>query len=335
VDGALRTGFIWFFSFLIKFDRVKKEAEGEVFLLLDEPGVTLHGLAQADLLRYFDEKLAPRHPIIYSTHSPFMVPPDRLMSSRIVEDLVSVDPKGGRRTPVGTKVREDVLNADRDSVFPLQGALGYSLTQSLFVGKHTMLVEGPGDILFLQALSAELTRRRRTGLDPEWVMCPAGGIDKIHTFVSLFGGNKLDVIALSDYAKKDAQKLAALRRAQVIKEGGVLTVADFVDQEEADVEDLFDPLLFCDIVNAAYGLKGAQALDPSKLMNADKSTVRQVKKAEAYFNVLPEPIPTYNHFHPAAWLLANAALLRAETEAVNKTLDRAEAAFKALNALKT
>jgi energy-coupling factor transporter ATP-binding protein EcfA2 len=42
-------GFTWFFSFLIKFDRVKKDAAGKIFLLLDEPGLTLHGLAQADL----------------------------------------------------------------------------------------------------------------------------------------------------------------------------------------------------------------------------------------------------------------------------------------------
>src|SRR5690606_32017854 len=171
------------------------------------------------------------HAIIFSTHSPFMVPHEKLMSSRIVEDLVTFDDRH-RPTPIGTRVRDDVLNADKDSIFPLQGALGYSLTQSLFVGKHTLLVEGPGDILFMQALSAELVRRKRTGLDPEWVICPAGGIDKIHTFVSLFGGNKLDVIALSDYAKKDAQKLDALRRANIVKDGGVLTVADFLQQEE-------------------------------------------------------------------------------------------------------
>lgn len=326
-------GFIWFFSFLIKFDRVKKDAEGEVFLLLDEPGLTLHGLAQADLLRYFDEKLAPHHAIIFSTHSPFMVPHEKLMSSRIVEDLVQYDERH-RPTPIGTQVRDDVLNADKDSIFPLQGALGYSLTQSLFIGKHTILVEGPGDILFMQSLSGELVRRKRVGLDPEWVICPTGGIDKIHTFVSLFGGNKLDVIALSDYAKKDAQKIDALRKAKIVKDGGVLTVANFVQQEEADIEDLFDPDLFCEIVNSAYGLKGAQALDPKKLMDADPNTVRQVKKAEAYFNILPEPTPLYSHFDPANWLIANPKILAGESEPIRNTLDRAEVMFKALNALK-
>lgn len=325
-------GFTWFFSFLIKFDRVKKDAQGKVFLLLDEPGLSLHGLAQADLLRYFAEKLSPYHQMMYSTHSPFMVPHDNLMASRIVEDLVIVGERG-RRSPTGTKVRQDVLGADRDSVFPLQGALGYSLTQTLFIGKHTILVEGPGDILYLRALSAELTRRTREGLDPNWVLCPAGGIDKIQSFVSLFGGNKLDVVTLSDYTKKDRNKLEALKRSGILKDGGVLTIADFTNQEEADVEDLFEPQLFCNIVNGAYNLSGSDALDPVKLTVADENTERQVKKTEAYFRVLPQTIPVFDHFTPSSWLLSNPSALSGNAPEVVNTLNRAETLFKALNAL--
>lgn len=325
-------GFAWFFSFLIKFDRVKKESDRPVFLLLDEPGLTLHGKAQADLLRYFDEKLSPHHQIVYSTHSPFMVPPDNLMASRIVEDLIEVSDRG-RRTPVGTKVREDVLSPDRDSVFPLQGALGYAITQSLFVGKHTLLVEGPSDILYLKALSAELAKRGRTSLDPAWVICPAGGIDKINAFVSLFAGNDLNVIAVTDFAKKDRNKLEDLRQRQVLKSGGLLTFADFVHNDEADVEDIFGPDLFCQIVNGAYGLGGSDALDAAKLQSANENTTRQVKKAEAYFNVLADPIPTYDHFTPSSWLIENPNALGGTDTSTMESLDRAEELFKTVNAL--
>ncbi len=324
-------GFTWFFSFLIKFDRVKKETEGPVFLLLDEPGLSLHGLAQEDLLRFFKEKLLPHHQIIYSTHSPFMVPADDIMASRIVEDLVSVDDRG-RRTPVGTKVREDVLNASRDATFPLQGALGYSLTQTLFVGKHTLLVEGPSDILYLKAISAELERRKRTALDPRWVICPSGGIDKIQSFVSLFGGNQLDVVALTDFAKKDQQKLEKLRKSGMLRDGALLSIADFVSQEEADLEDLFEPSFFCQIVNLAYGLAGESVLDERKLADADSNTQRLVKRAEAYFRMLPKDTPMFDHFTPASWLLSKPALLSTSDDAVLKTLDRAEELFKSLNA---
>ena len=67
-------GFIWFFSFLVSFSQVKKD-HGNVAILLDEPGLSLHGCAQADLLRYIEEKLKPDHQVIFTTHSPFMVPP--------------------------------------------------------------------------------------------------------------------------------------------------------------------------------------------------------------------------------------------------------------------
>jgi energy-coupling factor transporter ATP-binding protein EcfA2 len=130
-------GFVWFFSFLVKFAQVKDDAT-PVVLLLDEPGLTLHGKAQGDLLRYFEEKLAPFHQIVYSTHSPFMVATDKLTSARVVEDQVEL--RGTRRMPLGTKVREDILTRDPDTLFPLQGALGYEITQSLFIGKHTLLL---------------------------------------------------------------------------------------------------------------------------------------------------------------------------------------------------
>ena len=87
-------GFVWFFSFLVKFAQVQKTG-GQLILLLDEPGLTLHGKAQADLLRYFDDKLAPKHQVVFTTHSPFMVPVDNLPSVRIVEDKI-YQPKPGQ-----------------------------------------------------------------------------------------------------------------------------------------------------------------------------------------------------------------------------------------------
>jgi predicted ATP-dependent endonuclease of OLD family len=140
-------GFIWFFSFLVSFSHVK-EQYGDVVILLDEPGLNLHGRAQGDLLRYFDEKLKPTHQLLYTTHSPFMVPADHIERIRTVEDVVEQK----RRFDFvshGTKVGDDVLSTDRDTVFPLQAALGYEITQSLFVGEHTLLVEGPSDILYI------------------------------------------------------------------------------------------------------------------------------------------------------------------------------------------
>ncbi|UWU91813.1 ATP-dependent endonuclease [Bradyrhizobium sp. CB1015] len=322
-------GFVWFFSFLVKFAQVKEDAT-PVVLLLDEPGLTLHGKAQGDLLRYFDEKLAPFHQIVYSTHSPFMVAPDKLTAARVVEDQVEL--KGTRRVPLGTKVREDVLTRDPDTLFPLQGALGYEITQSLFIGKHTLLVEGASDILYLQALSSALKARKRTGLDPRWTMCPTGGIGNVRAFVSLFGGNKLDIAVLADHTKQDAKKIGELRKSEILRAGNVFTIADFTGKNESDIEDLFEIGLFAEIVNEAYELPTKHRLTATSLEKADTSTVRLVKKAEAAFNVLPEPLPTFDHFTASAWLIRNLAVLDATTPGVEETLDRAEKLFDAVNA---
>ncbi|WP_126284743.1 AAA family ATPase [Burkholderia stagnalis] len=323
-------GFVWFFSFLVKFAQVRNEST-PVILLLDEPGLTLHGKAQADLLRFFNEKLAPHHQIIFSTHSPFMVPAEDFASVRVVQDMIEL--KGVRRIPLGTKVRDDVLTQDPDTLFPLQAALGYELTQSLFVGQNTLLVEGPGDILYLQAFSDALRRRKRQGLDPRWTICPAGGIDKIRPFASLFAGNALNIAVLSDQAAGDKRKIDDLRKSQILKAGQFRTVADLLERPEADIEDLLASGLLIDILNATYSLSGEHALTTEKLDDADKTTSRLIKKAEAYFKLLPDTIDMLDHFAPAAWLIRHGDVLDATSPEVDETLDRAEMVFKTFNDL--
>lgn len=322
-------GFIWFFSFLVKFAQVRKTG-GNLILVLDEPGLTLHGKAQSDLLRYFAEKLAPHHQVIFSTHSPFMVPADDLPSVRIVEDKV-LQPKPGQFVSEGTKVRDDTMVTDRDTLFPLQGALGYEITQTLFVGKHTLLVEGPGDILYLHAFSSALARRGKPGLDRRWTICPAGGIDRIQPFVALFAGQKLDIAALTDYAKSDRKRLDVLRQNKVMESNRLLTFATVLKTEEADVEDVFTPAMYASILNQAFNLPVDHQLTADKLMQADTGTTRLLKKAEAYFRVLPPELPEFDHFTPADWLFRNSGVLDENDADALQVLERASLVVSAVN----
>ena len=82
------SGFVWFFSFLVWFNQLKQTYGNNLVILLDEPGLTLHARAQADLLRYINEQLRPHYQVIYTTHSPFMIDADNLLSARTVEDVV-------------------------------------------------------------------------------------------------------------------------------------------------------------------------------------------------------------------------------------------------------
>ena len=209
------------------------------------------------------------------------------------------------------------------------------ITALLFeVGKRKIvLVEGPSDILFVQALSSALISRKRAGLDPRWTLCPSGGIGNINSFVSLFAGNKMDIAVLTDFSTGDQKKLEDLRRREILKAGRIHTVAEFTNKTEADLEDLFDPALFVKILNAAYSLPTGNCLTAQSLAAAAPNTERQVKHAEAAFNVLPDGIPTYDHFTPAAWLIRNLSILESDDADVTTTLDRAEKMFAVFNAM--
>lgn len=319
-------GFIWFFSFLVKFAQIKK-SQGNVILLLDEPGLTLHGTAQLDLLRYFAEQIAPHHQLIWSTHSPFMVPPDDLASVRTVEDVVLLDQRN-RKKSIGTKIRGDVLTTDPQTNFPIFGAMGFEVTQTLVIGKNTLLVEGPSDILYLQAASAALKTAGRRHLSPQWAVCPSGGIDKVLPFVRLFYGNKLNIAVLTDFERGQKRKLDDLYKAELLDKERIILATDIAGKEEADIEDFFHPVLFVNLINKTYDLKGGYEVTVDKLEAADKTTTRLVKKAEAYFRLLPPEIPEYSHFDPSMYLLQHPELLSEESGPVLETLAKFEKAFE-------
>ena len=128
-------------------------------------------------------------------------------------------------------------------------------------------MEGPGDVLYVQALSDAL-RRRDGRARCSWTICPAGGIDKIKPFVSLFAGNALRVAVLSDQGVGDRKKVEEMKRSAVLGAGHFYTMADFLDRAEADIEDIFEPEVFATILNDCYGLPTANKLTAEKLKAA-------------------------------------------------------------------
>lgn len=70
-------GLQWFLSFFLVFTYESEDAHEEAIVLLDEPGHSLHPLAQRDLTAFFNN-LAKTNQLIFTTHSPFMIDADRL-----------------------------------------------------------------------------------------------------------------------------------------------------------------------------------------------------------------------------------------------------------------
>ncbi|MGW4632399.1 ATP-dependent nuclease [Nocardia sp. NPDC004415] len=311
-------GFVWFFSFLAYFTQLEEAAEQDLILLLDEPGLSLHGRAQADLLRLIDEGLAPKHQVLYTTHSPFMVSAEHLQRARTVID----------QDDVGTKVSAEVFKADEDTAFPLYAAMGIDMTQSLFIGEHTLLLEGPSDLIYLDILSDALTEQGRIGLDPRWVKTPIGGSGKLSTFVTLLGANKINVAVLADSSTKDLGAVKRLRDNAQLANGGLVEIGQVTGTKDADIEDLFEANFFIDLVNSAYDNHLSPPISESDLNPNDPRIVRQIEK---YFRDNDIANGNFSHYKPAA------KLLREQEDLVPKlnkgTLDRAEKLFTTLNSM--
>lgn len=320
-------GFVWFFSFLAWYEDIKRQRQN-VILLLDEPGLSLHGRAQGDLLRYFEAELSG-HQLLYTTHSPFMIDPTKFDRVRIVQDL-GVDAKEPLpRDEDGTKVLANVFDATDDSLFPLQGALGYEIQQTLFVGPNSLVVEGAADMLYLRAFSAELEREGRVGLSDDWVITPVGGSGKVPTFVALLAPQKgMNVATLLDIQKNDQGLIEDLYKKKLLDKKQVSTYADFTGSAEADVEDMFERDFYVSLVNAEF----AKHLNKKiALAQLNEKNPRVLRAIEEWLEANPMKSGKFGHYRPARYFTENITTLWPQVS--DATKDRFEAAFKHLNGL--
>lgn len=305
--GERSRGFVWFFSFLVAFSEYR-DSDEPLVLLLDEPGLGLHGTAQGDLLRYIEERLAPEHQVVYTTHSPFMILPAKLERVRMVED---VDGQG-------TKISEDVLSTSRDTVFPLQAALGYELAQTLFVGPYNLVVEGPADYLYLTIVSEHLKQNGRTALHERWTIVPVGGLDKIPTFVALLGA-QLTVAVVMDGSAGGSQKINDLVARGVIEGKNIVALSSITDSQEADIEDLFDETFYLQLLKDS----GTTSISKTKL----PAGARIVKRVERALG------GQYDHYRPARYFLEHQVDLLPKLD--EPTLASFEKLFVEINKLLT
>lgn len=325
--GSRSRGFVWFFSFLAWYSKIKKD--DKLILLLDEPGLALHAKAQQDLLRYFENELKEKHQLIYTTHSPFMVDAQNFSRVRIVQDKSIDTDDVPNAEDEGTKVITDVLEATADSLFPLQGALGYEISQTLFVGPNCLIVEGVSDLLYIQSISAILASKGKVSLSTNWTVTPVGGADKVPTFVALLGSQKdLNIATLIDYQKKDQQSIENLFKKKLLQKTNVLTFADFTGKSESDIEDMFDSDFYIALVNGEYKKDLTKPIEETGL---DKNNPRIVFQIEEFFKKVPLKSGGYNHYRPARFLSENIASYHSQIS--ENTLSRFEKVFETLNKL--
>ena len=181
-------GFQWLVSFFVVFFAEAEDAHANSILLLDEPGLSLHGLKQRDF-RQTISRLAEGNQTLYTTHSPFLVGPDELDLVRVVE-MTDRDK--------GTKVHTSVTASDPAALLPLQEALGYDLAQSLFAQQRNLVLEGLTDYWYVEATAALLKAAGQEVLNDKISLVPASSAGKVVYFATILHANNLKVAALLD-----------------------------------------------------------------------------------------------------------------------------------------
>lgn len=239
-------GLQWFFSFYLVFLVESKKAHKGAILLLDEPGLHLHPTLQMRLISFFD-RVAEENQLIYSTHLPFLVDGDHLERVRTVHLTKTLPAK----TVVSTDVRP---TGDRDTLFPLQAALGYSIAQTLFLGKRTLIVEGIIDYWIIKVLDACIAVEGKGALHEETVLIPAGGTSKLMPLASVMLASmpgvqgRMAVLLDSDTAGKQSAK--QLEKA-FGAEAPVLMLGTAISREDATIEDIIPRNVYLDALYRA------------------------------------------------------------------------------------
>lgn len=327
------TGFVWFFSFVIWFNQIRNNLGENLFLLMDDPGLSLHANAQADLLRYIEERLAPNYQVMYTTHSPFMIDASKLYRARTVENVFTPVNDGempGAGPDQGTTVGDSELSTNPETLQPLKAALAYEVSRSLITAEHTVLVEGPTEVLYFEWFKRRLASLGRTTLDDRWAVTPGGGIDKVGAFITLYAGKDLGLAVVTDSATVKGSAPDA-RDSELLQHGHVLifdkyTRGNSSGNPEADIEDLIGRKNYVDLTRLAYNLEPD---DMRPIERSGNSSAKVVSEVSDFMTSLPQGPGRFDRYRPAEFLIQQGADF--SLPELDRALDRFESLFKDLN----
>ncbi len=218
-------GFQWFLSFFLKLNN-DYWADNVIFLI-DEPDLHLHASAQEDVLKILESLSDQGNQIVISTHSPFLMDPNKLERLRLVE----------KEKDKGTMISNKFwAKGALETLTPIHKAIGLDLTKAFsVVGKKNVLFEGITDYLYFQGLrclmqdSVELNN-----------ICfiPCAGADTLQNIVPLLVGWDLEFAVVYDNDKKGKAAAENLRKKYFFYD---LNIINIPYRNGAAIEDLFAP----------------------------------------------------------------------------------------------
>lgn len=225
-------GLQWFFSFFLIFLVESKDSHSNCILLLDEPGISLHPMAQIDLINFFNS-LSKENQLIYTTHSPFLVSPNNLSGVH----AMYIGDKG--ESVVSPDLRSNKKIAEK-SIYPIHAAIGITVSETLLYGCQPVLVEGISDQIYLQLIKKYVLSQGKYINDKEIVFIPTGGVKGMSPVIKILCGRDNDlpfVLLDSDKPGLDKQKQLTNGLYADAKDK-VLSISTFIKEGEYEIEDL-------------------------------------------------------------------------------------------------
>ncbi|WP_394152142.1 ATP-dependent endonuclease [Loktanella salsilacus] len=242
------TGLQWFLSFFLVFTYESEDAHDNAIVLLDEPGHSLHPLAQRDLSAFFDN-LSKTNQIIFTTHSPFMIDADRLDRVR----KVYVDSDGGTVASSNLATNKG-KGADKGAgaAYAVHSALNLTVAESLLLGCSPVIVEGPSDQHYLSAIKNILIAKGRINPTAELVFPPSGGAKTAKIIAAILMGRD-DALP---YVLLDGDAVGK-QAAKALKDGlyqgttdRVFTVDTFTSNlNDSEIEDIIPAQLLIQVLD--------------------------------------------------------------------------------------
>ncbi|GAA3970696.1 AAA family ATPase [Allohahella marinimesophila] len=230
-------GLQWFLSFFLVFTYESEDTHQEAIVLLDEPGHSLHPLAQRDLTAFFNN-LAETNQLIFTTHSPFMIDADRL--DRVRKVFVGEDGSTEASSDLGVTRGAKGLK-DKGATYAVHSALNLTVAESLLLGCQPIIVEGPSDQHYLTAIKSILIGKKKIAPKSELVFPPSGGAKTAKIIASILSGRDDDlpkVLLDSDAAGKQAIKSLQSDLYSDAKNKVIETDDVFTDLKGTEIEDL-------------------------------------------------------------------------------------------------
>ena len=265
------SGLQWFLSFYLIFLVESTGEHRNAVLLLDEPGLSLHPLAQRDLSAFF-ENLAKTNQLLFTTHSPFLVDADMLDRVRKVymgsdgSTLASADLRIGTDDP-----------RKSGATYAIYSALNMNVAESILYGCLPIIVEGPSDQHYLSMIKSVLINRKRISPKRELVFPPSHGAANAKAVASILGGKDEVLPSLlldgDDAGRKTMRDLQnGLYQAEKAK---VKNTNAYVGYENSEIEDLVPSDLMIAAVER-WGRRAESAFED--VYEAGKPVVPQIEK---------------------------------------------------------